>query len=252
MKQLALSALEGVPEILPGQDLGAVTVEALERNGVDLLDGDVIVLAQKIVSKSEGRLVALAEIEPSPRARELAASTGKDARLVELVLRESNEVLRSRPGVLVVEQRLGIVIANAGIDQSNVPGGDERALLLPVDPDASCDRLRASIRSALGVDVGVLVIDSAGRAWRNGVVGIAIGVSGLPALVDRRGHLDRSGRPLLVTQIAVADELAAAASLLMGQADEGCPIVHARGVPYERRESALRELIRPRNEDMFR
>lgn len=252
MKQLTLCALEGVPEIIPGQDLGGVTVEALRSNGVELAEGDVVVLAQKIVSKSEGRLVALADVNPSLRARDLADGTGKDARLIELVLRESNEVLRSRMDVLIVEQRLGIVIANAGIDQSNVSSGDDQALLLPLDPDASCQRLRESLRAACGVDVGVLVIDSAGRAWRNGVVGIAIGVSGLPALVDRRGSPDRHGRPLRVTQIAVADELAAAASLLMGQGNEGRPIVVARGVPYERRESAMRELIRAKNEDMFR
>ena len=252
MRQLTLAALDGVPEIGAGDDLGAVTLAALAGSGMALRDGDVIVLAQKIVSKSEGRRVALAGVEPSARALELAGQTGKDPRLVELVLRESRTVLRSRPGVLIVEHRLGIVIANAGIDQSNVPDGDAHALLLPLDPDASCARLRASLRAAAGVDVAVLMVDSAGRAWRNGVVGIAIGAAGLPAVVDRRGHLDRCGRPLLITQIAVADELAAAASLLMGQADEGCPIVHARGLPYARRESAARELIRPLGEDLFR
>lgn len=252
MKRLALSALDGVPEIVPGEDLGAVTMAALARSDVDLQAGDVIVIAQKIVSKSEGRLLALSAVEPSGRARELAAITGKDARLVEAVLRESKTVLRSRPGVLIVEHRLGIVMANAGVDQSNVPDGDAQVLLLPVDPDASCARLRDALRRAAGIDVGVLMVDSAGRAWRNGVVGIAIGVAGLPAVVDRRGCADREGRALQVTQIALADELAAAASLLMGQADEGCPIVHARGVPYARRESAMRELLRPLDEDLFR
>lgn len=252
MKRLELSALEGVPEVLPGDDLGALALTALDRHHIALREGDVLVLAQKIVSKSEGRFVTLAEIEPSARALELAAKTGKDARLVEVVLRESNEVLRARPDLLIVEQRLGIVMANAGIDQSNVPDGDARLLLLPLDPDASCARLRASIHAATGVNVAVLVIDSAGRAWRNGVVGITIGVSGLPAVVDRRGDLDRCGRALRATQIAVADEVAAAASLLMGQADEGYPIVHMRGVPYARRESGLRELLRPHKEDLFR
>lgn len=252
MQSLALTALDGVPEVGEGDDLCAIVLEALRRTGIDPAPGDVLVFAQKVVSKSEGRLVRLSDIEPSLRARELARVTGKDARVMELVLSESREVLRAKKDVIIVEHRLGFVMANAGIDQSNVDGGDSSALLLPVDPDASCRRLRVALREATGVDCAVVVNDSFGRAWRHGVVGVALGVSGLPALLDRRGRPDRFGRVLKVTQVAVADELAAAASLLMGQGGEGYPIVHARGVPYERREGSVSELLRHRSEDMFR
>jgi coenzyme F420-0:L-glutamate ligase/coenzyme F420-1:gamma-L-glutamate ligase len=228
-------------------------VEALERAGVRLESHDVVVFAQKIVSKAEGRLVRLATVEPSPRAIELAQVVDKDARLVELMLRESVEVLRAKRGVIILEHRLGFVMANAGIDQSNVSAEDEEvALLLPVDPDASAQRIRDRLRDAHGVDVGVVINDSFGRAWRNGVTGVAIGVAGIPALVDYRGRTDRHGRTLKVTQIAAADEIAAAASLVMGQADEGCPAVLARGFPYAQRESSAGELVRPRDEDLFR
>lgn len=174
--------------------------------------------------------------------------------MVELMLRESREVLRASPGVIVVEHSLGFVMANAGIDQSNVPGadGEEVALLLPADPDASARRLQQGLQVACGVEIGVLINDSFGRAWRNGVAGVAIGVAGIPALVDMRGRKDREGRPLRVTEVAAADELAAAASLLMGQADEGCPAVLARGFPYARRAGSAAELVRPRAEDLFR
>lgn len=251
-RRLVLSALEGVPEIRAGDDLAGAVRAALERTGIALEPGDVLVVAQKIVSKSEGRLVPLAGVEPSQRALELAAVTGKDARLLELVLAESREVLRAKKDVIVVEHRLGYVMANAGVDQSNVEGGDEAALLLPLDPDASCGRLRAALARATGVDCGIVINDSFGRAWRNGVVGIALGVSGVPGVVDMRGTADRFGRALRITQIGVADELAAAASLVMGQGGEGYPVVHARGVPYARREGSMRELLRARGEDMFR
>lgn len=251
---LTLTALPGIPEIAPGANLGAVLAEAVERAGCTLEAGDVLVVAQKVVSKAEGRTVLLSEVEPSGRAIELARDVEKDPRLVELMLRESKEVLRAKPGVLIVEHRLGFVMASAGIDQSNVPGAEEEeaALLLPVDPDASARRLRDQLQAAAGVEVAVVINDSFGRAWRNGVTGIAIGVAGIAPLVDLRGLPDREGRALRVTQVAVADELAAAASLLMGQADEGYPAVLARGFPYEAREGEIAELIRPRAEDLFR
>lgn len=252
MQSLALTALDGVPEVREGDDLCAIVLEGLRRTAIDLAPGDVLVFAQKVVSKSEGRLVRLSGIEPSLRACELARVTGKDARVIELVLSESREVLRAKKDVIIVEHRLGFVMANAGIDQSNVDGGDSSALLLPADPDASCRRLRVALREVTGIDCAVVINDSFGRAWRHGVVGVALGVSGLPALLDRRGTPDRFGRILKVTQIAVADELAAAASLLMGQGGEGYPIVHVRGVPYERREGSASELLRHRSEDMFR
>ena len=253
LAQLSLLALPGLPEVRSGDDLCGAIAAGLRAAGQTLRDGDVVVLAQKIVSKAEGRLVSLAEVDPSDRARELARQSGKDPRLVELVLRESNAVLRCRPGVIVVEHRLGFVMANAGIDQSNVEQeGDGVALLLPLDPDASCDGLRATLRAATGADVAVLIIDSHGRAWRQGTVGVAIGASGMPALLDLRGRPDRHGRPLFVTEVGLADEVAAAASLLMGQAGEGRPVILVRGVPGVPGTGRARDLIRPRATDLFR
>jgi coenzyme F420-0:L-glutamate ligase/coenzyme F420-1:gamma-L-glutamate ligase len=250
MASLTLTALEGLPEIAEGDDLAALIRAALARTGITLVDGDVLVVAQKVVSKQEGRRVALADVEPSPRALELAAVTRKDARLVELVLRESSEVLRAKADVIVVEHRRGWIMANAGIDMSNVDAGGECVLLLPDDPDASCTSMRAALADL--ADIGVIINDSFGRAWRNGITGTALGVAGLPGVVDLRGRRDRFGRELRTTEVALADELAAAASLLMGQADEGRPVIHARGVPYERREGSGRELLRPKSMDMFR
>ena len=254
MRDLILTALPGIPEIVRGAELAQLLAAAILRAGKTLESGDVVVIAQKIVSKAEGRQVRLAEVTPSPRALELARTVDKDPRLVELMLGESREVLRAKPGVLIVEHRLGFVMASAGIDQSNVPcrDGEEVALLLPADPDESARRIQQGLRDGCGVEVGVLIIDSFGRAWRNGVTGVAIGVAGVPALVDLRGRPDRDGRPLRVTQVAAADELAAAASLLMGQSDEGCPAVLARGFPYAARPSSAAELKRPRAEDLFR
>ncbi len=254
MRELRLLALEGLPEIAAGDDLVALLLAAVARGGLQLADNDILVVAQKIVSKAEARSVRLADVEPSARALELAATTHKDARLVECMLRESRTVLRAKPNVLIVEHRLGCVMASAGIDQSNVPGATmaETVLLLPEDPDASARRLQKQIKAAAGAHIGVVINDSFGRAWRNGVTGVAIGVAGVPALIDLRGQPDRESRALQVTQIAAADELAAAASLLMGQAAEGCPAVLVRGFPYPLRESSARELLRPTTEDLFR
>ena len=250
-RTLTLFGLEGIPEIERGAPLATLLLEAIDRAGVGLETGDVLVVAQKIVSKAEGRLVGLASVEPSERALALARKVSKDPRIVELMLRESYEVLRAQAGVMIVEHRLGCVMASAGIDQSNVPAA-ECVLLLPEDPDASARGIRDAFRDARGVDIGVVINDSFGRAWRNGVTGIALGVAGVPALVDMRGRPDRQGRPLQVTQVAAADEVAAAASLVMGQAGESVPAVLVRGFPYERRESSVQELIRPRAEDLFR
>jgi coenzyme F420-0:L-glutamate ligase / coenzyme F420-1:gamma-L-glutamate ligase len=258
---LILTGLAGIPLIQPGDDLPAILLEALARAGARLVDGDVLVLAQKIVSKSEGRLVALSQVAPSAKAIELAKITEKDPRFVELVLRESREVLRTRAGTLIVEHRRGFVCANAGIDHSNVtappgvsPSGDPEdwVLLLPEDPDASAERIRLALEAASGARLGVVIIDSHGRAWRLGIVGVAIGLSGLPGLVDMRGQPDMFGYQLRVTQVAAADELAAAASLVMGQAAERVPAVHVRGFPYPLREASLQELIRPHEQDLFR
>jgi coenzyme F420-0:L-glutamate ligase/coenzyme F420-1:gamma-L-glutamate ligase len=252
MRELRVIGLPGMPEISADAPLARLVLEGIMRAGMTLQAGDIVVLAQKIVSKAEGRVVQLASVTPSARAQNLAHEAGKDPRIVELMLRESRKVLRVKPGVIIVEHQLGFVMANAGIDQSNVPGGEEAVLLLPTNPDSSAQRLRDELRAGSGVDAGVLIIDSFGRAWRNGVTGTAIGVAGMPALIDLRGNKDREGRVLKVTQVAVADELAAAASLVMGQADEGTPAVLVRGFPYAPREGAVKELIRPEAEDLFR
>ena len=249
--RLQLVALEGIALVQPGDDLARLILDALPRSGVELESGDVLVLAQKIVSKSEGRSVELGSVEPSAAARELAARTGKDPRLVEVILRESRGVVRWRKDVLVVEHRLGYVLANAGVDASNV-GLEDRVLLLPENPDASCDALRSALKTATRCDIGVVINDSWGRAWRLGTVGTALGVAGIPALADLRGVPDLFGRKLRSTEVALADELAAAASLLMGQAGEGHPVVLARGFPYARAEGRGADLIRPPALDLFR
>ena len=253
---LQLTPLTGLPLVEPGDNLAEMVLDALSRSAIRLSDGDILVLAQKIVSKAEGRLVNLESVTPSSQADELAAQTGKDPRLVELILRESGQVLRTRPGVMIVEHRLGFVCASAGIDHSNVRGphgapGDW-VLLLPEDPDASAQNLRSQLEAASGARLGVLIIDSHGRAWRMGTVGVAIGLAGLPGLVDMRGWPDLFDFRLQITQVGAADELAAAASLLMGQAAEGVPLVHVRGFPYPLRESSLNELLRPHEQDFFR
>ncbi|HUC66160.1 MAG TPA: coenzyme F420-0:L-glutamate ligase [Stellaceae bacterium] len=251
---LSLTALSGLPTIAAGADLAALIVEAASRSGVEFRSGDVLVVAQKIVSKAEGRRVFLADVTPSPRALALAPEVDKDPRLVELILQESREVLRARPGVIVVVHRLGFVLANAGIDASNVESeaGEEAVLLLPADPDRSAEGLRRQLQARTGAALGIVINDSFGRAWRLGTIGTAIGVAGLPALIDLRGTLDRSGRALRVTEIGAADELAAAASLIMGQAGEGRPVVHARGFPYPLRPGKASELLRPAQLDLFR
>src|SRR5437016_298722 len=252
--RLELIAPEGVPLVNAGDDLAAIALDAFACMDLPVVDRDVLVFAQKIVSKSEGRIVQLATIEPSPRARELAAIAEKDSRLVEIILRESREVLRVRAGVIVVEDVRGLVLANAGVDASNViaDGGDGSVLLLPADPDASAARLRDILRARTGKDVGVVINDSIGRAWRHGTIGTAIGVSGLPGLLDLRGTPDLFGRALRTTDLGLADEIASAASLIMGQAGEGRPIVLVRGVPYARRDGSARELLRDRALDFFR
>jgi coenzyme F420-0:L-glutamate ligase/coenzyme F420-1:gamma-L-glutamate ligase len=251
---MTLTALEGVPEIQPGQPLDRVLLWALEHNRVSLADGDVVAMCQKIVSKAENRFVELDAIEPSVRAGELAQRCGKDPRFVEIVLQQSTHVVRCLKDVLIVRHRLGFVVANAGVDQSNIEGGGRRVLLLPEDPDRSAARIRDAIAMQLGVRVGVLITDSFGRAWRLGVCGTCIGCAGLVPLADVRGRPDRFGRPLRVTQIAVADQLAAAAALVMGEADEGRPIVVVSGVPPEFVAGAApaTDLIRPIDNDLFR
>ena len=252
---LTLTPLLNFPLIRQDDNLADILVKSLQETQIELQDNDIIVLAQKIVSKSEGRMVNLATVTPSQHAIELAQKADKDPRVMELMLQESNEVLRIRVGTIIVEHKLGFVCANAGIDHSNVMSGgntEDYVLLLPEDPDRSARNIREKIKQTTGKTIGVMIIDSHGRAWRNGTVGICIGLSGLPAVVDERGWKDLFGYALKITIVGVADELAAAASLVMGQAAEGIPAVHVRGFPYPLGEGSLKELIRPKEQDMFR
>jgi coenzyme F420-0:L-glutamate ligase/coenzyme F420-1:gamma-L-glutamate ligase len=253
---LTLTPLQNIPFIRQDDNLADILLKSLLETKVELQNDDIIVIAQKVVSKAEGRMRNIADVIPTSRALELAEKTQKDARVVELMLQESNEVLRTRVGAIIVEHRLGFVCANAGIDHSNVAGhGDDKeeyVLLLPEDPDGTARRIREKVRQKTGINIGVMIIDSHGRAWRNGTVGICIGLSGIPAVMDERGWKDLFGYTLQVTVVGVADELAAAASLMMGQAAEGIPAVHVRGFPYPLGEGSLKELIRPRGQDMFR
>jgi len=313
--ELRVRAIEGVPQVRPGDDLGTLLAEAIAHSGEVLREGDVVVVAQKVASKSEGRIVRLADVVPSPRAIELGARVNKDPRAVEAILGEAVEVLRAVPGVLIVETRQGIVLANAGADMSNIEHDevDDHLLLLPEDPDASADRLRAALEARMEAGVlspaetatfadggcnenagasastgagrgeveppvsaapgallattgslggrrariGVVVADSVGRAWREGTVGLAIGVSGLPARLDRRGEPDLFGRALHVTEVGIADSIASAASIVMGEGAEGRPAALVRGLSFEDRSEAeragrARDLVRPRGRDLFR
>jgi coenzyme F420-0:L-glutamate ligase/coenzyme F420-1:gamma-L-glutamate ligase len=252
--ELRLVALPGFPLVSSGDDLAAATAQALARGGLALRADDVLVLAQKVVSKAEGRLIDLATVVPGAKALELAHTVQKDPRLVELVLSESRRVVRAAKDVLIVEHRLGLIMANAGIDQSNVadPACGEFALLLPDDPDASAARLRDRLRSLTGYAPGIVISDSFGRPWRVGTIGVAIGCAGIPATLDLRGHTDLFGRPLRVTVVGHADEIASAASILMGQASEACPVILVRGLGLRAPHQAAAALIRPRQQDLFR
>jgi len=261
---LTFTPLPKIPLVHPGDDLVDLLMNSMQFAKVNLEDGDILVLAQKIVSKAENRLVNLTTVKPSKEAIELAGRVDKDPRLVELILEESNKVLRVRPGTIIVEHRLGFICANAGIDHSNVEPGEspdsekhagkfaqDWVLLLPENPDHSALEIRRKIKLATGNRIGVLIIDSHGRAWRLGTIGMTIGISGLPGLVDKRGWQDLFGYRLKITIVAAADELAAAASLVMGEAAEGTPAVHVRGFPYPLREGSLKELLRPKEQDLF-
>jgi coenzyme F420-0:L-glutamate ligase / coenzyme F420-1:gamma-L-glutamate ligase len=252
--QLTITGLKGVPLVKAGDDLAAIALDAYRATGLDPADGDALVVAQKIVSKAEDRMVDVAGVEPSERAIALAAETGKDPRLVEVILSESRRIVRHRPNLLIAEHRRGWVMANAGIDHSNVgpEDGIERVLLLPVDPDASAARLREALAVATDKRIAVIISDSFGRPFRRGTVGIALGAAGLPALIDWRGHPDLFGRKLEVTETGFADEIAAAASLVQGQADEATPIVLVRGLSWSAPEAPGAALVRPPEHDLFR
>jgi coenzyme F420-0:L-glutamate ligase / coenzyme F420-1:gamma-L-glutamate ligase len=249
---LELVALSGIPMVREGDDLATLIIAALDQR--ELRPGDVVVVAQKIVSKAEGQTVDLATITPSVDAEKLATDVGKDPRLVQVILDESTRVVRSRPNLIIVQHRLGFVMANAGVDQSNVAPADgvHRVLLLPRDPDATAEALRAKLQQHYGVPIGVIISDSFGRAWRRGTCGIAIGAAGLPSLIDLRGQPDLFGRTLEVSIIGFADEIAAAASLLQGQAAEAQPVVLVRGLEWKAPPMPAAVLVRSPEEDLFR
>lgn len=248
--EVRIIGVTGLPEVRPGDDLAALIAEACHRQGTPLLEGDVVVVTQKVVSKAEGRLLPLASVEPSPFARALAERWGKDPRLVEVVLRESRRIVRMDRGLLIVETRHGFVCANAGVDTSNLPE-EGWVSLLPQDPDASARRLREGLRERAGVEVAVVITDTFGRPWREGTTDVAVGVAGLAPLLDHRGQPDAYGRPLRTSITAVADEVAAAAHLVCGK-DRGIPVAVIRGWPYPRGDGGARLLVRPPERDLFR
>lgn len=253
--RLSLTALDGIPLIQPGDDLARIIGDALHRLEIDLQEGDILVVAQKIISKAEGRIVDLATIHPSPAALKYAQMVNKDPRLVEVVLQESEAVLRLTQNALITVHRLGFVMANAGVDQSNVDHGgteDGTVLLLPADPDGSAAALKSAIEAEWGAAIGVIISDSFGRPWRKGVTGVALGAAGLPSLRNLVGEPDLFGRRLRVSEHAAADDIAAAASLLMGQGAEGLPVVHIRGLSYDAPDLPASALIRPKHQDVFR
>jgi coenzyme F420-0:L-glutamate ligase/coenzyme F420-1:gamma-L-glutamate ligase len=251
MNPIEIIPLTAVPLIQPGDDLPGLLGEALERSG-GLRDRDVLVVAQKVVSKAENRYVDLERITPSPRAVAIARQCEKDPRLIEVILSESVEVVRLRPGLIITRHRLGFISANAGVDRSNVaPEGVDRVLLLPRDPDRSAARLRADLRARFGCDFGVVIADSHGRPHRLGTVGVAIGLAGVPGVEDWRGRQDLFGYTLQHTEVGVADQLAAAGTLLLGQAAEAIPAVVVRGASFEARNGSAREINRPREMDLF-
>lgn len=254
MTTLNITALAGIPRVKPGDDLASLLIDALDESGLVPVDRDILVVAQKIVSKSEGAFAVLAEQVPSPEAVRVAAVVGKDPRLMQAVLAQSHDVVRMKKNILIVETKHGFVMANAGVDQSNLDVQDQnaRVLLLPADADASAAALKARLEAHYGVTLGVIISDSVGRAWRLGTVGLAIGAAGVPSLWDRRGEKDMSGRTLEVTEVAFADAVAASAVLAMGEGAEGKPAALVRGLDWTAPERPAKALLRPKNEDMFR
>lgn len=255
LSQITITAVPNIPLIDVGDDLAGIILDRMKAADLRLQDGDILVVAQKIVSKAEGRLIRLDTVTPSPRAEEIAEQTGKDARLVEVILSDTHEISRVRQGLLIVENSLGLISANAGVDQSNVAPNEERAwvALLPEDPDASARRIRHRVKEMTATDVAVIINDTHGRPWRIGAVGLAIGVAGIDPIEDLRGQPDLFGHALETTQVGLADQIAAAASLVMGQANEGRPVALLRGLPYTDKDNAsARELLRPREQDLYR
>lgn len=249
---LVITALPDIPLIQAGDDLAQLIADGLDRLNLRLETDDVLVITSKIVSKAEGRLFDLRAVEPGEEARQLAAETRKDPRIVELVLRESQKISRKAPGVLVTQHRLGFVSANAGIDQSNVDGSDHMVLLLPADPDLSAASIRERLYVTTGAKIGIVISDSHGRPFRVGNIGVAIGVAGMPAVLDLRGKPDLFGRELKISIQGYADLVASAANLLTGEADEGRPIVLVRGLRFPAGDGHATDLYRPPEQDLYR
>lgn len=249
---LTITALPGIPLIQPGDDLVQIIADGLARAQITLEDGDALVVTSKIVSKAEGCIVELSSVQPRPEAEQLAQETGKDPRVVELVLRDSQSISRKARGVLVVQHRLGFTSANAGIDQSNLEHGDERVLLLPIDPDASARAIQVGLKKRTGATIGVVLSDTHGRPFRLGNVGVAVGVAGMPALLDLRGQEDLYGRKLKISLLGYGDLVASAAHLLSGEGDEGRPVMHLRGLRFPAGEGLAGDLYRPPEQDLYR
>ena len=253
-RPVTLTPLEGIPIVGEGDDVARLVGDAIDGMGIAPADFDVVVVTQKILSKAEGRRVRLAGVDPSPRALELAASLDKDPHMIEVVLGDSNDVVAHGHGVLIAEHRSGHVMANAGVDRSNVgdSGDEETVLLLPLDPDASAMALLRALEARFGCRLAVVVSDSVGRPWRHGVAGIAVGAAGLPSLTDLRGTPDLFGVPLKVTLTGFADQIASAANLVAGEAAQGVPAVHVRGLEWSAAPVPARALVRDRESDLFR
>jgi coenzyme F420-0:L-glutamate ligase / coenzyme F420-1:gamma-L-glutamate ligase len=256
MSELKFSQILNVPLIKKGDNIAGILFDSLKKQNITIEDGDILAVTSKIVSKSEGRLVNLTEVRPSEQALKLGLKTKRDPRLVEIILSETKEIIRSTEHTLIVEHNLGFICANAGVDHSNVQGNygnkEDWYLLLPKAPDHSADIIKDYFKEKSGKNIGVIIIDSHGRPWREGTVGVVIGTSRVPVLVDLRGKPDLFGYHLKITKVAAGDELAAAASLMMGQAAEKIPAIHIRGFPYHLRESGIKEVLRPKKMDLFR
>jgi coenzyme F420-0:L-glutamate ligase/coenzyme F420-1:gamma-L-glutamate ligase len=256
MSVLKFTQLLDIPLIQEGDNIAEIVYGAARNQFIEFENGDILAVTSKIVSKAEGRMVNLNDIDPSDKALQLGIDTNKDSRLMELLLLETKEIVRASEQAIIVEHRLGFICANAGIDHSNVQGKygkkEDWFLLLPKSPDTSAETIRFYIKEKTGKDIGVIIIDSHGRPWRKGTVGVIIGTSQVPALIDLRGRADLFGYHLKISELAAADELAGAASLMMGQADEKIPAIHIRGFPYPLCESTIADILRPKNMDLFR
>jgi coenzyme F420-0:L-glutamate ligase / coenzyme F420-1:gamma-L-glutamate ligase len=256
MGELKFTQLMNIPLINAGDNIAEILFISIRKQSIEIENGDILAVTSKVISKAEGRMVNLNDVHPSKKALELGIETKRDPRLMELLITESKEIVRASEQAIIVEHRLGFICANAGIDHSNVQGTygnkEDWYLLLPKSPDASAKIIREYFKDKTGKDIGVVIIDSHGRPWRKGTVGVIIGTSRVPALIDLRGKSDLFGYHLKITEVAAGDELAAAASLMMGQADEKIPAIHIRGFPYPLSDSSIADILRPKSMDLFR